>query len=284
MKKIHLISKLLFVSAVILIAAGGLVTSTNSGLSVPDWPLSYGSLNPPMVGGIVFEHSHRMIAGVILLGTLFLAFITWRSAEAGKGLKVSSGFLVLMVLLQALLGGLTVLLKLPPAVSVAHACLAQLFLSLLGCVCCRTSLRWTDVPEGMSADRTAKHWIYATPAIFFFQLLSGAFLRHTESQVMLAIHILSAFLVVSTVFIAVIKYRSFKRDVFVRILSSALSHGVVLQFLLGIMAFVILYTQHLQIELLFAILPTVHQTLGAVLLASAVMLSYRVFSLNRKAV
>ncbi|MCA9396173.1 MAG: COX15/CtaA family protein, partial [Candidatus Omnitrophica bacterium] len=268
----------------ILIAAGGLVTSTNSGLSVPDWPLSYGSLNPPMVGGIVFEHSHRMIAGVILLGTLLLAFITWKSAEASRGLKIASGFLVVMVLLQALLGGLTVLLKLPPVVSVAHACLAQLFLSLLGCVCCRTSIRWSTVPEKISVDPMLKIWIFTTPAIFFFQLLSGAFLRHTESQMMLAVHILSAFLVISTVFITVIKYRALKSDAFVRITSSVLSHGVVLQFMLGIMAFVILYTQHLQIEILFAVLPTAHQTLGAVLLASAVMLSYRVSLLSRKAV
>ena len=53
------------ISTLLLVIAGGLVTSTNSGLSVPDWPLSYGQVFPPMVGGILFEHGHRMVAAVV---------------------------------------------------------------------------------------------------------------------------------------------------------------------------------------------------------------------------
>ena len=49
----------------LLVIAGGLVTSTGSGLAVPDWPLSYGMFFPPLVGGILYEHGHRMIAGAV---------------------------------------------------------------------------------------------------------------------------------------------------------------------------------------------------------------------------
>ena len=64
--------------AVFLIVAGATVTSTASGDAVPDWPLSYGTLNPPMIGGILWEHSHRLIAGLtgILIG--ILAIWLWR--------------------------------------------------------------------------------------------------------------------------------------------------------------------------------------------------------------
>src|SRR5690348_15543787 len=65
----------------ILLIAGALVTSNDPGLSVPDWPLSYGSLAPPMVGGIFYEHGHRMIASFVGLLSIVLAVWLWR-AEA----------------------------------------------------------------------------------------------------------------------------------------------------------------------------------------------------------
>src|SRR2546425_12607333 len=61
----------------LLLVAGALVTSNDAGLSVPDWPLSYGSLTPPMVGGVRYEHSHRLIASVVGLLTLGLAIWLW---------------------------------------------------------------------------------------------------------------------------------------------------------------------------------------------------------------
>ena len=65
----------------LLLIAGALVTSNDAALSVPDWPLSYGTLTPPMVGGIVYEHSHRVIAAVVGLFTIILAVWTWRTEE-----------------------------------------------------------------------------------------------------------------------------------------------------------------------------------------------------------
>src|SRR5437899_9420341 len=61
----------------LLLVAGALVTSNDAGLSVPDWPLSYGSLTPPMVGGIRYEHSHRLIASFVGLLTIVLAVWLW---------------------------------------------------------------------------------------------------------------------------------------------------------------------------------------------------------------
>lgn len=107
--------------ALILIFSGGLVTSTDSGLAVPDWPLSFGTLFPEMQGGVIFEHSHRVIAGSVGVLTLLLTIglIAW---EKRGWFKLYGALLTALVVLQALLGGLTVLMKLPTAVSVLHAC------------------------------------------------------------------------------------------------------------------------------------------------------------------
>jgi cytochrome c oxidase assembly protein subunit 15 len=55
------------VAVFLLLLAGALVTSTESGLAVPDWPLAYGKLMPPMVGGILYEHGHRLVAALVSL-------------------------------------------------------------------------------------------------------------------------------------------------------------------------------------------------------------------------
>ncbi len=115
---------------VFLLIAGALVTSNDAGLSVPDWPLSYGSLLPPMVGGIFYEHGHRMIASFVGLLSIVLAVWLWRveSRRLGERWLRWLGVAALgAVVAQGMLGGITVLFFLPPAVSSAHATLAQLF-------------------------------------------------------------------------------------------------------------------------------------------------------------
>src|SRR2546422_1366412 len=111
----------------LLIIAGALVTSNDAGLSVPDWPTSFGSCRMPrMVGGVKFEHGHRMIAAFVGLLTVFLAAWLWVS-EPRRWVRRLGGLAVLTVIAQAALGGLTVLLYLPVPISVGHACLAQIF-------------------------------------------------------------------------------------------------------------------------------------------------------------
>jgi cytochrome c oxidase assembly protein subunit 15 len=164
-----------------LIFAGGMVTSTGSGLAVPDWPLSYGQLFPPMVGGIFYEHGHRMIATAVGFLTLVLAFWLWR-AEPRPWVKRLGYAAVGAVILQGLLGGLTVLLLLPTAVSVAHAGLAELFLCLTIALATVTSRGWTEAPPrrpyaepGLSLGTMAA----VTTGLIFVQILIGAVMRHS---------------------------------------------------------------------------------------------------------
>src|SRR5579884_689510 len=113
-------TKFVAAATLFLIFAGAMVTSTGSGLAVPDWPLSYGRLMPPMVGGIFYEHGHRMIAATVGFLTVIQA-IWLQLAARKKFLKVLGWCSVGAVIAQGVLGGLTVLFLLPPAISIAHA-------------------------------------------------------------------------------------------------------------------------------------------------------------------
>jgi len=160
----------------ILLIAGGLVTSTASGLSVPDWPLSFGTLFPKMEGGVRFEHTHRLIAGSVLILTIILT--VWIGRRERRPLVRSMVFLGMgAVVLQALLGGATVLLKLPPAVSSAHAGLAQLFFSLMVTTSAATSPGWRRPPS--PAFRRTRPLLLVTAAAILTQILIGAVMRHT---------------------------------------------------------------------------------------------------------
>src|SRR6187397_1684418 len=112
-------TKLVAFSTLFLIFAGAMVTSTGSGLAVPDWPLSYGMLMPPMVGGIFYEHGHRMIAATVGFLTVIQA-IWLQRREPKRFLRALGWWSVGAVIAQGLLGGLTVKLLLPKSVSIAH--------------------------------------------------------------------------------------------------------------------------------------------------------------------
>src|SRR5947208_4458349 len=103
--------------AAFVIFAGAQVTSTGSGLAVPDWPLSYGMFFPPMIGGIFYEHGHRIVAGVF--GVLTLIQALWLRKPIGWALFGTT-------VVQALIGGLTVKLLLPKPVSISHALVAEI--------------------------------------------------------------------------------------------------------------------------------------------------------------
>ena len=156
-----------------LIVAGGLVTSTESGLSVPDWPLSYGRLMPPMVGGVFYEHGHRMVATTVGILTVVLAvWLARREPRLGL-LSVAT------VVAQGVLGGLTVILLLPTLVSVAHACLAQTFFCLVVTLAVVTSSRWQPVHRW--ARVSASRLPALAAASVFVQLVIGAVMRHTKA-------------------------------------------------------------------------------------------------------
>src|SRR3954469_9879160 len=75
-------TKFVAASTLFLIFAGAMVTSTGSGLAVPDWPLSYGKVFPPMIGGIFYEHGHRMIAATV--GFLTVVQAIWLQLREKK--------------------------------------------------------------------------------------------------------------------------------------------------------------------------------------------------------
>jgi heme o synthase len=178
------VTRLLALSTLGLIFLGGLVTSTDSGLAVPDWPLSYGRLMPPMIGGVLFEHGHRLAAGVVALLTVLTAFLFWKK-EPRRSWRNLSYAAVALVLLQAVLGGLTVLLRLPKPVSIAHACLAQTFF----CVTVLLALSQGTSPRsnGGLLPRGLYRNALALFGVFYAQLVLGAVLRHTGHGLVLHI-------------------------------------------------------------------------------------------------
>lgn len=179
---LHTFSKVVAAFAFLLLIAGGLVTSTGSSLSVPDWPLSFGKTMPAMVGGVAFEHGHRLIAGAVASLTWTLAFWLWASEPRAWVRKL--GYLAAgAILLQALLGGATVLLRLPPPVSISHACLAQAVFCLLVAIAQATS-PWYQGPVRHSAGALWKTGALAIGAVYV-QLMFGALLRHTGMGLML---------------------------------------------------------------------------------------------------
>ncbi len=171
----------------LLLVAGALVTSTESGLAVPDWPLSYGKVMPPMVGGILYEHGHRLIAAAVstLVGLEFGAIFFFSEGNR-RTLKILAGAAFVAILLQAALGGLTVLLLLPPIVSSAHAALAEVVFALTAVVALMCSKTWRELVEenlrissnGAESMR-AFRWTLAATAAIYIQIVLGAVMRHT---------------------------------------------------------------------------------------------------------
>ncbi|MFQ5670771.1 MAG: heme A synthase [Acidobacteriota bacterium] len=179
---LHRLALLTAACTCFLVFAGGMVTSTGSGLAVPDWPLSYGTLFPPMVGGIFYEHGHRMVAALVALLTAALAAATWR-IDARPWVRRLAVLALAAILAQALLGGLTVLFLLPVAISVAHAGVANLFFCLLVSLAVFTTPEHTASPHRPVPAREASlfpRWSLLTAAIYV-QILIGALMRHTGS-------------------------------------------------------------------------------------------------------
>ena len=163
----------------LLLIAGALVTSNDAGLSIPDWPLAYGSLHPPMVGGIRYEFTHRVIATCVGLLTIGLAAWLWR-AEKRSWMRWMGWAALGGVIAQGILGGMTVHMFQPPPVSAAHATLAQLFFSTVVAIAVFTSSWWNGEFEeiddpGSPRVRTLVVW---TLAAVFLQLILGAAFRH----------------------------------------------------------------------------------------------------------
>jgi len=178
----------------LLLIAGALVTSNDAGLAVPDWPTSFGSLYkiPPMVAGVKYEHGHRMVAQFVGLLTIILAIWTWRVDRRAWMRKLGFAALAL-VIVQGVLGGITVLYYLPPWVSTAHATMGQTFFCTVVLMTLFTSRNWLEGTRRELLDvRTPRLLTLCrlTTAALFLQLILGAAFRH--SALKLVPHLLLA--------------------------------------------------------------------------------------------
>lgn len=170
----------------VLVVAGGLVTSTGSGLSVPDWPLSFGTLFPRMEGGVRFEHTHRLIAAGV--GLLTIALAVWIARREPRRWVRGLAFVAVgAVVIQGVLGGLTVLFKLPTPISVAHASLAEVFFAMTVALALVTSPRWLTPPDERpdSGSPSTRTLALATATAVYGQILLGALVRHTGAALVI---------------------------------------------------------------------------------------------------
>lgn len=181
---LHYLALALSIFTFLLLFAGGMVTSTNSGLSVPDWPTTFGKnmfLFPPsmMKGGIFYEHGHRLFASMVGFLTVITCICIW-AWDKRRWLRLSGILAVLLVITQGVLGGMTVRYKLPMPVSAAHACTAEIFFMLTIFIAFGTSSTWIKAdPDKLKWNVPEQLFGLFFCGFVFLQILVGAVMRHS---------------------------------------------------------------------------------------------------------
>jgi cytochrome c oxidase assembly protein subunit 15 len=178
-------------ATLLLICSGGMVTSKGVGLAVPDWPTTFGYnmfLFPvsKWIGGVLFEHTHRLIASTVGFLTIILAIWLWRT-EDRPAVKMLGPIAVAGVILQGILGGLRVTM-LKDQIGIFHACLAQAFLGLIVLIALVTTEFWRSLaPEHVDLKKFApiKTLATATTIAIYAQLALGATMRHQHKDLAL---------------------------------------------------------------------------------------------------
>jgi cytochrome c oxidase assembly protein subunit 15 len=262
-----------------LVVAGGLVTSNDAGLSVPDWPLSYGKLMPPMEGNIFYEHGHRMVATTVGLLTIGMAIWLMR-AERRRWLRNLGWLALAAVVTQGVLGGMTVIFLLPKPVSIGHACLAQLFFSTTVAIALFTSESWRRGARVVDdAGAPQLHWLALAACVcVFLQLALGASARHKALGILP--HVAGALLATGMVLWVSVRVlmRQAGHDA-LRRSALVLLFTTFLQIFLGIAAYMSRLAtaeapQPMPIMVGFTV---AHVAVGALTLASSVVLAIQVF-------
>lgn len=178
-RALHRFAILCAIATFILIFVGGLVTSTGSALAVPDWPLAYGRLVPKLVGGVRFEYGHRVAAGVVVILTIILALWT-AMVERRSWVRKTAFAAAGIIVVQAILGGITVLYLLPLPVAVAHAGTAQAQVCVMVAMALFTNPEFGNGPPLEDAGGRPRLAVIATltTAVIYVQILIGAVMRH----------------------------------------------------------------------------------------------------------
>jgi len=290
--------------ALLLLIAGGLVTSNNAGLAVPDWPTSFGSLYkmPRMIGGVKFEHGHRVVAEIVGLLTIVVAIWTWRVDRRRwmRGLTLAA---VAGVIFQGVLGGLTVLNFLPPAISTAHATVGQTMFCVLAAIAVFTSRSWLEEPAEkimrVDSRKLIRH-LWMLIGFMYLQLILGAAFRHVWTKwgpmgtnqwpvhkivhAFLYPHILNALLVAGLV--AYVSLRALVQHAGIRQLrrpAIALLLLLIVQLLLGVSAYVVRVVQgvnEVQPTPALVSVTVAHLSVGALMLALAVVMIIQTYRLS----
>jgi cytochrome c oxidase assembly protein subunit 15 len=283
----------------LLLIAGGIVTGNQAGLAVVDWPNSYGYnmfLYPlsRMTGGIYYEHVHRLLGSLVGLSTVVLAVHLWR-VEDRRWLRRLGLLAVILVVAQGVLGGLRVTghftLSDDPdvtrpnlALAVIHGIAGQLFFALMVAITAVTTRLWREAPVLARAaapeqarpaaatgalDRRLAAWLLG---VLILQLGLGAVLRHTDGGLHAHITVAVLALCLGVVLGSRLVLRHAGRPA-LRRLGQLLLHGVIAQLIVG---FAALFARNLvtgegQPHPAGVAITTIHQALGALLLAGAVL-------------
>jgi cytochrome c oxidase assembly protein subunit 15 len=269
----------------LLIVAGALVTSNDAGLSVPDWPTSFGSWYkiPKLVGGVKFEHTHRMIAQVAGILTIILAVWAWR-VEKRRWLRILAYAAVGTVVAQGVLGGITVLFYLPPSVSSAHAALAQTFFCIAVVIALFTSRKTIEEQPRVDREfdrRRPSLFVLTLLSVFvlYVQLTLGAMFRHHGLSWWP--HVANAAIVTIVVaWTAVRALTDYSRNDAIRRPAVLMLSLVIAQLCLGFAAFLTRVAwgrNAVQPELPMVASTVAHVAVGALLLATTVVLAIQVW-------
>jgi cytochrome c oxidase assembly protein subunit 15 len=262
-------------STILLLVAGALVTSNDAADSVPDWPLAYGRIIPPLIGGIRYEFAHRVVAGLVAVLTVILAI--WISVSKLRGSARRWAWIAFaLVVVQALLGAARVLLGHAAFVATIHATVAQIFFITVVSLTMLTSDWWQrEVPQlddtGTPKLRSLSVWL---TAVILVQLLLGAGFRHGAFGILphLIGFLVVTFMVIWTARIANKRFGQI-RDIRRWVVMLHATFGT--QVILGFLAYWAVGQARLSTQpvLLYTIIEVAHVVMGALVLASSVLLA-----------